>query len=196
MDFMRSEENRPARESPPDLEHIWSQYREALLAFLRSKVANPDDVDDLLQEILLKTHKGLDGLSKTSSLKAWIFQIANNTIVDFYRARGREADMHPDDLWYSGNDEAERHMFEGCVAPFMDALPPDVARLLRRIDLQGMSQKDCAADLGISYSTLKSRVQAGRLQLRQLFERCCELSFDANGAIVDYRRRADTCGHC
>ena len=37
------------------LESIWSKYEHAIHAFLRSKVSNEDDVDDLKQEILLKT---------------------------------------------------------------------------------------------------------------------------------------------
>ena len=37
------------------LESIWSEYEHAIHAFLRSKVSNEDDVDDLKQEILLKT---------------------------------------------------------------------------------------------------------------------------------------------
>ena len=42
------------------LEQVWAKYQQALKAFLHSKVSQPDDVDDLLQEILLKTYQNLE----------------------------------------------------------------------------------------------------------------------------------------
>gem|GEM_PF-3970468 len=84
--------------------------------------------------------------------------------------------VHPDDLWYSEMDDEDRHVLEGCIVPFVDALPDDMHRLPRRIDLDGLSQKDYAEDIGVSYSTLTSRVQKRRSPLRQRLERCCDLS--------------------
>ena len=39
------------------LEDVWTQYQQAVKSFLHSKVSNPDDVDDLQQEILIKTYQ-------------------------------------------------------------------------------------------------------------------------------------------
>ena len=52
------------------LEQLWSEYRSALNAFLLSKVSNPQDAEDLLQDILIKTHKNLDKLREARSIKA------------------------------------------------------------------------------------------------------------------------------
>ena len=79
---------------------------------------------------------------------------------------------------------------EPCVAPFIKALPPDLGKMLQSIDIEGMSQKDYAAKHGIGYSTLKSRVQSGRIQLRKLFENSCDFTLDAQGNIVAYSRKA------
>ena len=183
-------------QAKPDLESVWSEYRASLFAFLRSKVPNEEDAEDLLQVILLKAHQGISGPNEVKSLKSWLFQIASNTITDFYRSRGRHKSVHPDDLWYGDLDENDRHVLENCVAPFIDALPPEMGELLRRIDLQGVSQKDQAAELGVSYSTLKSQVQASRRQLRKLFENCCDFSLDQKGNIVGYERKVGNCGPC
>ncbi|WP_170325620.1 RNA polymerase sigma factor SigZ [Ruegeria arenilitoris] len=183
-------------QTTPGLESIWSEYRASLLAFLRSKVSNQDDADDLLQEILLKAHEGMSGLGKVESLKAWLFQIASNTITDYYRSKGRHKPIHPDDLWYNELDQDDQHVLENCIAPFINALPAEMGELLHKIDLQGVSQKSHAAELGVSYSTLKSQVQAGRRQLRKLFEDCCNFSLDSKGNIVGYERKKDNCGPC
>lgn len=183
-------------QTKPDIVYVWSEYRASLLAFLRSKVSNPEDADDLLQEILLKAHQSMSDLGQVESLKAWLFQIASNTITDFYRRKRRHKPIHPDDLRFNELDKDEQHILENCVAPFLDALPSEMGELLRRIDLQGVSQKGHAAELGVSYSTLKSRVQASRRQLLKLFEDCCSFSLDSRGNIVGYEHKKDNCGPC
>ena len=49
---------------------------------------------------------------------------------------------------------------------------------------------------GVSYSTLKSRVQAARKALRRQFDRCCALTLDGKGAVIDFTRRDNGCGPC
>jgi len=67
-----------------NIEKIWLEYKTALQRFLHSKVSNEADVDDLLQEILIKTYSNLSTVKDQTSIKAWLFQIANHTIIDFY----------------------------------------------------------------------------------------------------------------
>ena len=43
--------------------------------------------------------------------------------------------------------------------------------------------------VGISVSGMKSRVQRGRAQLRELLEECCEIAVDARGKVTDVTRR-------
>ena len=51
-------------------------------------------------------------------------------------------------------------------------------------ELEGLSQKEMAIRLGISYSGAKSRVQRGREKLKALFLECCHLEFSRDGSIV------------
>ena len=67
------------------IEQIWVEYKNSLHAFLLSKVSNPADAEELLQDILLKTHLQIHQLKDQASIKPWLFQIANHAIIDFYR---------------------------------------------------------------------------------------------------------------
>ncbi len=181
------------------LDTVWAQYQQALKAFLRSKVSNVDDVDDLLQEILIKTHQSLSQVQESESVKAWLFQLANRTIIDFYRKRARQQrdnDLVADDLWFEQSQETIEQEMSHCIKPFIYALPDEQSQLLEAVELQGESQKQLAEKVGISYSTLKSRVQQSRLQLKKLFEECCTLQLDKKGAVIDCQRNSKGCDNC
>ncbi|OHY96221.1 RNA polymerase sigma factor SigZ [Vibrio rotiferianus] len=182
-----------------NLESIWSEYEHAIHAFLRSKVSNEDDVDDLKQEILLKTYQNLVDIRDVSSVKSWLFQIANNAIIDFYRKRARnqrDNDLVADDLWFEEQESNLKQELSKCIAPFVQALPDEQSQLLSSIELEGMSQQKLAEEQGISYSTLKSRVQKGRVELKKLFEECCSFSFDKQGRMTDCNQNGSSCDKC
>jgi RNA polymerase sigma-70 factor, ECF subfamily len=48
-----------------------------------------------------------------------------------------------------------------------------------------MTQVAAAQELGVSLSTMKSRVQRGRAQLREALDRCCAISLDVRGHVTD-----------
>jgi len=179
-----------------NVESVWSEYRASIKAFLHSKVSNPDEVDDLLQDILTKTYKNLHRVKSESSIKSWLFQIASHAIIDFYRERGKSSSLSADDLWYVENDISIEQSLSHCIKPFINALPKEAAALLTAIDIQGQSQKEYAKNVGVSYSTLKSRVQKARSQLRGLFEDCCHLSLDLHGNIIDFESKSTGCKKC
>ena len=177
------------------IEDIWPKYRARLKAFLHSRVSNVADVDDLLQEISVKVFTGLPNLNDPAKLRPWLFQTANRTIIDHYRKSGRTR-AHPDDLWYHRDDPEMRQNLEGCVEPFIRGLPLETAEMLMAIDINGRSQQDYAQEQGLSYSTLKSRIQKGRVELRKAFENCCIISMDVRGNISDVQEKQDACKKC
>ncbi|CAM2772896.1 RNA polymerase sigma factor SigZ [Vibrio tubiashii] len=181
------------------LEQVWAEYQQALKSFLHSKVSNPDDVEDLQQEILLKTYQNLSTIADVSSVKAWLFQLANRTIIDFYRKRARQqrdGELQADDLWFEEQETSMEQEMAECIKPFVNALPAEQSQLLEAVELNGESQKQIAEKVGVSYSTLKSRVQKGRVELKKLFEACCTFQLDKHGNLVDCEAKSKQCGSC
>lgn len=178
------------------IETIWNEYRSALTRFLTSRVSNPADVDDLLQDILIKSYKNLHTIKSADSIKAWLFQLANNTIIDYYRKTSKGKDLQAEDLWYEEDLPNIKAELSTCILPFINALPEEQSELLKAIDIDNIKQKDYAEANNISYSTLKSRVQKSRQQLRKLYEDCCHLTLDAQGNIIDYQRKNPDCDGC
>jgi RNA polymerase sigma-70 factor (ECF subfamily) len=68
-----------------EFQKLWQQYKDPLQQFLRSRVKNSADVDDLLQEVLIKAYHHLHTIKETEKVISWLFQIARNTVIDYYR---------------------------------------------------------------------------------------------------------------
>lgn len=177
-------------------EKTWLQYQTNLKMFLHSRVSDPDDVDDLLQDIMIKIYENYHSVKSEANVKSWLFQVSYNTIIDYYRKKRKAKKMSASDLWYEDTKLDPLTGLAKCISPFISALPRECAKLLTDIDINGQSQKEYAVKLGVSYSTLKSRVQKGRKQLRKLFVDCCHLSTDMQGNIIDYEPKLDHCDEC
>lgn len=172
-------------------EEVWMDYRASLRAFLRSKVTNDADVEDLLQDILLKTHANLHTVRDHRSVKSWLMQIANRAIIDLYRSnRGLTEKLRDEGIWWDQHDVESAQDLAQCMRCFIRALPEDDVALLDAIDIQGRSQKEYAQSQGIAYSTMKSRVQRARRALRDVVLRCCQLSIDRRGKVIDFESRS------
>lgn len=178
------------------VEDIWAEYQVSLKAFLYKNVSNHADVDDLLQDILIKTYQNLSRIKDKTKIKSWLFQIAQNVIIDFYRKRGRAKNIDEDSLWYANNDESILEQLSSCVMPFINGLPEAEALLLTSIELEGVSQKEFAEKNGLNYSTLKSRVHRSRDKLFELFNDCCAFSLDEKGNLVDFEAKNSDCRPC
>ena len=180
-----------------ELEGIWAEHESSVRAFVRSRVSNVADADDVVQEVLVKIFKSLETVDSEESVKAWLFQVTRRTIIDHYRTkRPPQSDECPEETAAPIDDEEVQRALSQCVRPFIDALPDEDRALLMAIDIEGRSQKEYAAEMGISYSTLKSRVHRSRARLRALFDKCCRFSRDGRGTVADFDRKTNSCEGC
>ncbi len=179
-----------------DIENIWRKYESSLRGFLLKNISNPDDVDDLLQEVLIKTYHKLPTLRDSNKVKSWLFQVTNNTIIDFYRSSKPKLSPTEPELWHKEPEQQVLQQLSQCILPFISALPKADADLLTAIEIEGLSQKEFAKKAGINYSTLKSRVQKSRKALFGLFNQCCTFSIDSQGRVTDYQAKNKTCSGC
>ena len=179
---------------PNNLQTIWDHFCCRLLAFIRGRVAEPADADDILQEVFLRIHTHLCCLPEPDKLDSWVYQIARNLIVDYYRRRRPSAEL-PESLpaeMGALEDEPETELALS-LQEMIAALPAPYREALILSEYQGLSQKDLAERLGISLSGAKSRVQRARRQLREMFLACCHFEMDRRGRILDYYARCPDC---
>jgi RNA polymerase sigma-70 factor (ECF subfamily) len=182
---------------PPEARGVWRDIEARLRPFVARRVRCAADVDDVLQEILVKVHGGMDGLRDGERFGGWVYRIAGNAIADFAKARARapiadgEVAEVPEQRDIADDEAAGLQADLGeCVALFVARLPASYRGAVTLTDLQGLTQKEAAEMLGISLSGMKSRVQRGRERIRQMFEECCQISLDCRGQVVECEARA------
>ena len=126
----------------------------------------------------------------------WVYQVARSAIAEHRRQAARhplaaaevedEPASEPDE-----DDGAVERDLAMYIAPFVAMLPSPYREALTLTELEGLSQKDAAAMMGISVSGMKSRVQRGRARLREALEACCEIALDARGRVISCEPRPD-----
>ena len=170
------------------------RLRELLVPFI-SKRVDAQDVEDVLQTVFVRIQRGLAELRDGDKLVAWAYQIARNAIVDHARHTGLRrhepidhartlAAPHDD-----GDDDAARLELARIVGHFIAMLPDPYREALQMTELDGLTQAEAARRADLSLPGMKSRVQRGRAQLRELLEACCDIAQDTRGAIIDVEPR-------
>lgn len=177
------------------LESLWEQFHHPLRNFILKRVEDASITDDLLQEVYLKVHAHLHTLRDQERLQAWLYQVARNTIYDYFRRTQPETEL-PETLSMPDDDEITDDLQERLrqmIRSMIDCLPSEYQAALLLTEYEGLTQKEMAARLGLSVSGAKSRVQRGRDQLRELMLRCCHFQFDRLGQVIDYQSRCQCC---
>ncbi len=173
----------------------WRDLESKLRPFVARRVAREVDVDDVVQEVFLRMQRGLAGLRDEERFGPWVYRVARSAIVDHrrraekHRIVDREGDEEPAELVEDGDDV--QALLAGYIAPFVAMMPSPYREALTLTELEGLTQRQAAELLGISLSGMKSRVQRGRVQLRELLEQCCNIAVDVRGHVVDCEPRPD-----
>lgn len=167
------------------VETAWSAHRAELMRFLRHKLGEEGQAEDLLQDVFLRAAQHLETFCGVENRRAWLFQVARNAVVDFYR-RHRPADPLPDDLAAAAPDDDPLAPLCTCLVNQIEHLPVADREALKLSDLEGVPQKDVARAQGLSVSGAKSRVQRARVKLRDLIVEACRVQFDGQGRVTDH----------
>jgi RNA polymerase sigma-70 factor (ECF subfamily) len=171
----------------PALDHrSWESVAGLLRPFIARRVAAPEDADDVLQEVLIRVHRGLSGLRDEEQVAAWMYRIARNAVIDHLRSRPREMpaiELESAEPSAMEDDDAA-HVMARALSFFIVELPSPYREAITLTELEGRTQREAAEMLGIKVSTMKSRVQRGRAKLRAMLEACCEIALDARGRVM------------
>lgn len=185
---------------PLDAQAIWEEFHEALLGFIKRRVGSREIAEDIVQDVMLRAHRQIAGIERAEAVGAWIYTIARNAVTDHYRSASVRREL------VSGTDIAlettidpqldtpdVRAELAACVSPLLNQLPPTYRQAITLTEIEGLTQAQAAAHLGLSLTGMKSRVQRARQQLKQMLIECCAIERDVRGGLTGYRPRHGSC---
>jgi RNA polymerase sigma factor (sigma-70 family) len=165
------------------LAQVYWAYVDRIEGLLRRRLSlaggvSSSDIEDLMQEVFIRafapeTRLGFDGLRPFAP---YLFTIARNTMVDWWRRRGREVptvltlDDAPEEVVAAGDEAAgtfadPRTMV--VVERFVRGLPPELRAVHEARFDKGLSQRDAAEALGMGRQTLRTLERRLTDQLRE-----------------------------
>ena len=142
--------------------------------FIRRRVANDADVEDILQDVFSELFEAYRLMQPVEHLSGWLFRVARNRIIDLFRKRKTEAlgdglatggdedeMLGLDELLPSAEAGPEAAYARSVLLEELDAalgeLPPEQQDVFIAHEMEGKSFKQLAAETGLSVNTLLSR---------------------------------------
>jgi RNA polymerase sigma factor (sigma-70 family) len=174
----------PMVEQDQRISEAVSREQSRLRTFIRRRVADPGDAEDILQDVFYELVEAYRMMKPVEQVTAWLFRVARNRITDRFRKRSRDAlrnepagvaddgeELLLEELLPSpdaGPDAAyARSVLLEELDEALDELPAEQREVFIAHELMGYSFKELAAQTGLSVNTLLSRKHYAVLHLRE-----------------------------
>ena len=161
-----------------------SREQSRLRNFIRKRVADPSDAEDILQDVFYELLEAYRMMKPVEQVTAWLFQVARNRIIDRFRRKARAGSRGEgvstdengetrllEDLLPSPDCGPEAAYTRSVLSEELDAaldeLPDEQRDAFVAHELMGYSFKELSARTGVSLNTLLSRKRYAVLHLRE-----------------------------
>jgi RNA polymerase sigma-70 factor (ECF subfamily) len=167
-----------ARSSPsaagPAMAALLAASRERVYRWALVRTGDPDDADDVAQEVSITLHRRLDQFGGRSRFSTWLYRLAANAAAELHRRSRRRGEVHglaSDETVSAALDErmaglADRRIAD-TVRGFFATLPERQRELVDLVDLQGYTAAQAAEMLEIEPATARTHLFRARRALRE-----------------------------
>ena len=167
------------------LEIAWENHAPELRSWLRQRLKQAQDVDDLMQDLFMKALRQGSKFCDVQNTRAWFFEVARNALADRLKL-GREMVELPENTPATLSEEATVDKLTACLPRVLSELKVSDRQAIERCDLGGMSQADYAREGARTESPRESRLQHPRQRLRERMAVACQVTLDPTGHVEDF----------
>jgi len=173
-----------------------AQLYQPLFLYVKKRINNVEDAEDITQEVFLKLSKSSNG--KIKKIKNWVYAIAKNTITDFYRKKKILTNEVEDEniVGYFEEENNQGIELSNCIQFYINKLPNEYRELMILSEIKEIPQKEIADRMNMNYTTLRSKIQRGRKKLKKLFTDCCTVIQGGKGSIIDIEQKGNCNSSC
>jgi RNA polymerase sigma factor (sigma-70 family) len=172
-----------ALEQDQRISEVLQREQSRLRDFIRRRVPDPRDAEDILQDVFYKLVEANRLLMPIDHVTGWLFRVARNRIIDLFRKKQPESFS---DIAIAGEDDELLRLEDLLPSPdagppalyarrvlldelekAVNELPPEQRAVFVAHELDGRSFRELAAESGVSMNTLLSRKRYAVLHLRK-----------------------------
>jgi RNA polymerase sigma factor (sigma-70 family) len=165
------------------ISEVVKREQSRLLSFIRRRVPDPSDAEDIVQEVFYELVEANRLLMPIDHVTGWLFRVARNRITDLFRKKKAETFsqavveddggdlLRIEDLLPSPDAGPEalyaRNLLLDDLEFALNELPEEQREVFVAHELEGRSFKELSAESGVSVNTLLSRKRYAVLHLRE-----------------------------
>lgn len=144
-----------------DTGYIYTQYCDKVFGFVRSRVFNRNDAEDIVQSVFLKVYSNLDKFDGAkASMSTWIYTITRNTVSDYLRAKQHHPVLElPDNTEDAAEEAPDEELLRNetleALACALEKLPQDQRDIIILLYYKNLERKTVAEMLGMTYGQLR-----------------------------------------
>ena len=175
--------SQPITDRDSDITATVVRERTRLVNFIRRRIRDPDDAEDILQDVFHDFVQAYRLPAPIEQASAWLFRAARNRIIDRFRKKKEQpltdlTDPEDDasseyrlDLALPAHDAGPEALYARALLlkalqDALDELPPNQREVFIAHELEGRAFKDMAAQSGVTLNTLLARKRYAVLHLR------------------------------
>ena len=149
-------------------------FEKPIFGYFLYSIGRKEDAEDLTQEVFIKVYKNLKSLDPNLNFKAWLFKIASNTLIDWWRKRGEERELFlidDKDSNFETIDEDFSYLKIETAKDIADALEkikPEYKVVLLLFYWQGFSYEEIASILSLPLGTVKTNLRRAKLAIKEI----------------------------
>ncbi len=173
------------------LEKVYRSERSSLLSFIRSRIGNLEEAEDLLQDVFFQALRAASVTDPIENMVGWLYTIARNKIIDRYRRKKNTVslqqereDVTLEELLADSGIDIEKEVIRSAVMnsliEALEELPPEQRDTFIQQAIEGRTFREISEQSGVPLNTLIARkryaVQFLRKRLHDLSELVDELA--------------------
>lgn len=171
-----------------EINTIWIDLNEELYQFILKKIKDEQTSKDIHQEVFLKVQTKIHQLKHTSKLTSWVYQIARNSIIDYYRKKeNKNISINDLDIPETEANNFDYTNLTNCINQKIENLSAKHKEAIILTSFKNYSQKELSEHLKISYSGTKSRVQKAKKILKENILDCQNVESDSTGKLLGFK---------
>lgn len=159
------------------VEQAYTSYREGVFRFIRSRIDDVDEAEDMTQDVFVRLIEHQQMLSEVT-LQSFLFTIARNLVNDFLRRhyKWQEISSYLYDALPTATQEVEQQVIAKdlarCERRYVECLPPQRAKVYILSRYQEKSSAEIAQMMDLALRTVENHLCISRKEVRNYMRQC------------------------